>query len=104
MTSVEVCTDSEYVRKGMTEWIQGWVKKGWKTSTKKDVLNKELWEQLLHEESRLKNAGIAVAWKYVKAHIGIPGNERADSIATACADDAKDLRLYRGERSSYPFL
>lgn len=99
--AVEVCTDSEYVRKGMTEWISGWVKKGWKTSTKKDVLNKDLWEQLLHEETRLTKAGIHVTWKYVKGHAGIPGNERADTIATGCADDANDLQLYRGERSSY---
>ena len=51
--SVEVLTDSEYVRKGMAEWIQGWIKKGWKTSTKKDVLNKDLWEQLLAEVTRI---------------------------------------------------
>lgn len=102
--SVEICTDSEYVKKGMTEWIQGWIKKGWKTSTKKDVLNKDLWEQLLHEETRLKNSGVAIAWKYVRGHSGVPGNERADTIATGCADNASHLQLYRGDRSAYTFF
>ena len=104
LRAVEVLTDSEYVRKGITEWISGWVKKGWKTSTKKDVLNKDLWEKLLHEEIRLKNKGIAVTWKYVPAHVGIKGNERADEIATSCADNASHLQLYRGGRTEYPFI
>ena len=109
--SVEICTDSEYVKKGMTEWIRGWIAKGWKTSTKKDVLNKDLWEQLLHEETRLKKSGVTIMWKYVRGHAGIPGNERADTIATSCADmvdvphgDANGLQLFRGERSAYPFF
>jgi len=101
LTAVEVCTDSEYVRKGMSSWIEGWVKKGWKTSTKKDVLNKDLWEALLKEETRLKSSGIAVVWKYVPGHAGVAGNERADEIATACADNASHLQLYRGSRSAY---
>ena len=99
--AVEVCTDSEYVKKGMTEWIDGWIKKGWKTSTKKPVLNQDLWEALKHEEDRLKQEGVHVTWKYVPAHVGIALNERADTIATACADDAKDLQLYRGPKSEY---
>ena len=98
---VEICTDSEYVRKGMTEWINGWVKKGWKTSTKKDVLNRDLWEKLLEEETRVKGAGIQVSWKYVPGHAGVAGNERADEIATACADNASHLQLYRGSREAY---
>ncbi len=103
-TSVEVCTDSEYVRKGMTQWIQGWVKKGWKTSTKKDVLNKDLWEQLLHEATRLTHTGIIVSFKYVQAHVGIVGNERADTIATSCADNASHLQLYRGSKKDYMYI
>jgi ribonuclease HI len=102
--SIEVCTDSEYVRKGMTEWIAGWMKKGWKTSTKKDVLNKDLWEQLHKEETRLKSSSIQVTWKYVPGHAGVKGNERADDIATACADNASHLQLYRGDRALYPFI
>ena len=104
LIAVEVLTDSEYVRKGITEWIGGWIKKGWKTSAKKDVLNKDLWEQLLHEETRLKHSGVTVTWKYVQAHVGIKGNERADTIATECADNASHLQLYRGSRTDYPYL
>ncbi len=102
--SIEICTDSEYVKKGMTEWIKGWIQKGWKTSTKKDVLNRDLWEQLLHEVTRLKDAHVVITWKYVRGHTGIPGNERADAIATGCADNATHLQLYRGEKSAYPFF
>lgn len=104
ITSLEVCTDSEYVKKGMTEWIAGWIKKGWKTSTKKDVLNRDLWEKLLHEDTRLRQSGVAVMWKYVRGHAGIPGNERADTIATGCADNASQLQLYRGGRRDYPYI
>ncbi len=98
---VEVCTDSQYVKKGMTEWIDGWIKKGWIGSTKKPVLNKDLWVALKEEEDRLKKGGVKVLWKYVPAHVGVVMNERADTIATMCADDANDLQLYRGSRSDY---
>jgi ribonuclease HI len=98
---VEVLTDSQYVKKGMTEWIDGWIKKGWKGSTKKPVLNQDLWEMLKKEEDRLKGEGVKVVWTYVQAHVGITMNERADTIATMCADDANNLQLYRGPRSEY---
>ncbi len=103
ITSVEVCTDSQYVKKGMTEWIDGWIKRGWKGSTKKPVLNQDLWEMLKKEEDRLKGEGIKVVWTYVQAHVGITMNERADTIATMCADDANDLQLYRGPKKDYFF-
>ncbi len=98
---VEVCTDSQYVKKGMTEWIDGWIKKGWIGSTKKPVLNKDLWVALKEEEDRLKKGGVKVMWKYVPAHVGVVMNERADTIATMCADDASNLQLYRGSRGGY---
>ena len=101
LTAVEVCTDSQYVKKGMTEWIDGWIKRGWKGSTKKPVLNQDLWEALKKEEDRLKDSGVKVLWKYVPGHRGVRGNERADVIATACADNASNLQLYRGSRSDY---
>jgi ribonuclease HI len=109
VTAVEICTDSEYVKKGMTEWIAGWIKKGWKTSTKKPVLNQDLWEMLYREEKRLKDEGIHMSWTYVKAHVGIPLNERADTIATGYADEmieigASNLQLYRGEKEAYPYF
>lgn len=98
---VEVCTDSQYVKKGMTEWIDGWIKRDWKGSTKKPVLNQDLWQALKKEEDRLKSGGIKIVWKYVPAHVGIALNERADTIATMCADDANDLQLYRGSKNDY---
>jgi ribonuclease HI len=101
LETVEVCTDSQYVKKGMTEWIDGWIKKGWKSSTKKPVLNQDLWEALKKEEDRLKAGGVHVTWKYVPAHVGVVMNERADTIATMCADDANELQLYRGPKSEY---
>lgn len=107
--AVEVCTDSEYVKKGMTEWIKGWIAKGWKTSTKKPVLNQDLWEELHREEGRLKDAGVKVSWTYVPGHAGVPLNERADVIATSCADSvidkgATNLQLYRGPKADYEYL
>ena len=56
------------------------------------------------EEDRLKNSGVKIIWTYVPGHAGVKGNERADEIATACADNASHLQLYRGERSSYPYF
>ena len=103
LTSIEICTDSQYVKKGMTEWIDGWIAKGWKGSTKKPVLNKELWQDLKKEEDRLKKGGVKVTWKYVPAHVGVVMNERADTIATMCADNDSDLELYRGPKSGYTF-
>ena len=107
--AVEVCTDSEYVKKGMTEWIAGWIKRGWVGSTKKPVLNRDLWELLKKEEDRLLALGTSVAWKYVPGHAGVSLNERADVIATSCADSvidrgATNLQLYRGRKEDYTFF
>lgn len=107
--ALEVFTDSEYVKKGMTDWITGWIAKGWKTSTKKPVMNQDLWEELHAEEKRLKDRGVHISWTYVKAHVGIVLNERADTIATSCADSvveqgATNLQLYRGPKSEYPYF
>lgn len=100
LVSVEVCTDSQYVKKGMSEWIDGWIKRGWKGSTKKPVLNQDLWQALKKEEDRLKEDGVKVIWTYVPAHVGVVMNERADTIATMCAD-ASHLQLYRGSKKDY---
>mgnify|MGYP002785383160 CR=1 FL=1 len=74
---VELYTDSEYVKNGITKWITGWKKKDWKTSTGKPVLNQDLWEQLDALNSR------QVQWRYVRGHTGDVGNERCDAIARA---------------------
>jgi ribonuclease HI len=70
-------TDSEYVKNGITKWLPSWKKRGWKTAQGKAVLNQDLWEAL----DELNSAKIQ--WHYVRAHVGHPGNERADAIARA---------------------
>jgi ribonuclease HI len=73
---VSITTDSQYVVKGMTEWIVGWQRKGWVNSKKEPVLNRDLWEQLL-EQSR----NHTIEWKWVRGHAGHPENERCDQLA-----------------------
>ena len=75
---VRVTTDSQYLVKGMTEWIHGWQKKGWKNSKKEEVLNRDLWERLL--ELCRKHQ---VEWAWVRGHAGHPENERCDELARA---------------------
>jgi ribonuclease HI len=75
---VRLTTDSEYVKKGITEWIDGWVRRGWKNSQKKDVANRDLWEQLLEQSRRHQ-----VEWCWVRGHAGHPENERCDELARA---------------------
>jgi ribonuclease HI len=76
---VPLYTDSEYVLKGITEWIKGWKRRGWKNSQGKPVLNQDLWEIL----DDLNHAG--VNWQHVRGHSGVAGNERCDQIARAYA-------------------
>ena len=76
---VTLYTDSEYVKKGITQWIKGWKKKGWKTSEGKPVLNPDLWQTLDQLHSKL------VDWQYVRGHSGNEGNERCDAIARSFA-------------------
>ena len=84
-------TDSEYLRRGITEWLEQWKRRGWKTAARKPVKNEDLWRQL--------DAIVAmqnVEWHWVKGHSGHPGNERADELAnrgveqvlSGCVDEA----------------
>ena len=73
---VRVTTDSEYVKKGMTEWIEAWISRGWKTAGKKPVANRDLWERL-HKLSQKHE----VEWVWVRGHDGHPENERCDELA-----------------------
>jgi ribonuclease HI len=82
---VTLFLDSEYVRKGITEWIHGWKAKGWKTSTKQPVKNAELWQAL---DALVSGAGHRIEWRWVKGHAGDPGNERADALANLGVDRA----------------
>ncbi len=75
---ITIVTDSAYVKNGVTSWIHGWKRNGWKTSNKKPVKNVELWQRL--DEAQ---ASHDVTWEWVKGHAGHPENERADELARA---------------------
>jgi ribonuclease HI len=77
--SITLVTDSEYLRKGITEWIHGWKRRGWMTAAKKPVLNKDLWQTL----DQLNRSDIK--WRYTRGHAGDPDNERCDELAQAYA-------------------
>ncbi|WP_028966185.1 ribonuclease HI [Sphingomonas phyllosphaerae] len=84
---VTLSTDSRYVMDGLTKWIHGWQKNGWKTADKKPVKNADLWQALL-EAARPHR----VDWKWVKGHAGHPENERADRLASDAAVEAGRTR------------
>jgi ribonuclease HI len=77
---VTLSTDSRYVMDGLTKWIHGWMKNGWRTSDKKPVKNAELWQQLLAAAKPHR-----IEWVWVKGHAGHPDNERADKLASDAA-------------------
>jgi len=70
--------DSQYVLKGITEWLAGWKARGWKTAAKQPVKNVDLWQRL---DALVAGAGHRIEWRWVKGHDGDPGNERADALA-----------------------
>ena len=80
--NITLYTDSKYVMDGITKWLLNWKKKGWMTSNKKPVKNKDLWQVL--EESISKHN---IEWRWVKGHAGIPGNEKADELANQGIDE-----------------
>ena len=79
-------TDSQYVRKGITEWISNWKKRGWQTASKQPVKNADLWRRLDTATQRHK-----VDWKWVKGHSGHPENERCDELCRQAATDGPHL-------------
>ena len=80
--SCVIYTDSEYLIKGITQWVKGWKKKGWKTAAGKDVLNQDLWEKLDRLNNQVQGfIKTPVSWQHVKGHSGNIGNERCDTIA-----------------------
>ena len=81
--AVAVYTDSEYVKKGMTEWLRGWKARGWKTADKKPVKNDDLWKALDEAAGRHR-----VTWHWVRGHNGHPENERADELARRGSKEA----------------
>lgn len=83
-SDVTLTTDSQYVRKGITEWIHNWKKNGWKTAAKKDVKNADLWQQI-----DSLSAKHTIRWEWVKGHSGHPENERVDELANRGIDEMK---------------
>lgn len=81
-SKIVMVTDSQYLQKGMTEWIKGWIRRDWKTSGRKPVLNRDLWEKLL-----ALTKGRTVEWKWVKGHAGHEQNERCDQLANLAMDE-----------------
>lgn len=96
--TLAIYTDSTYVIQGITQWIWGWRKKGWKTATGADVLNRDLWEQLAALVSGRGPNG--VDWRWVRGHVGTAGNERCDEIAVAFAMQ-QPPPLYQGPLEGY---
>jgi ribonuclease HI len=96
-------TDSEYLIKGITQWVKGWKKKGWKTAAGKDVLNQDLWEQLDNLDREVQKITQApITWKYVRGHAGNVGNERCDTIARGFSQGRPPQLRSRREKSTLP--
>ncbi len=89
---VIVVTDSQYLVKGMTEWINGWRRKGWLNSKKEAVLNRDLWERLLE-----LSATHHVAWTWIRGHNGHPENERCDELARRAIQEYRQEQATAGE-------
>lgn len=84
--AVTVHTDSQYVQKGMTEWLPNWKRRGWKTADKKPVKNADLWQELEKQVAQHD-----LDWKWVRGHAGDPGNERADELANMGVEQTRTL-------------
>ncbi|HEY8616695.1 ribonuclease HI [Phenylobacterium sp.] len=84
---VELHTDSQYVQKGIHEWIHGWKRRGWKTADGKPVKNDDLWKRL--DAARMRHE---VTWRWVKGHVGHELNERADALARAGLKETLEAR------------
>ncbi|MRW94151.1 ribonuclease HI [Duganella sp. FT80W] len=82
--TVVLHTDSQYVQKGISEWIHGWKARGWKTSTKEPVKNEDLWKALDAAQTMH-----TIEWRWVRGHNGHPGNERADMLANRGVEVAR---------------
>lgn len=81
---VRLVTDSEYVMRGIQEWLPGWKRRGWKTSAKQPVKNADLWQQLDEQVNRHE-----VTWEWVRGHTGHHGNERADQLANRGVEEVR---------------
>ena len=92
--AITLYVDSQYVLKGITEWLPGWKAKGWRTAAKTPVKNVELWQQL---DELVRSGGHRIDWQWVRGHNGDPGNERADALANMGVEVAMGRRKPPGE-------
>jgi ribonuclease HI len=83
--AARIYTDSQYVRRGITEWLPGWKARHWRTADKKPVKNQDLWERL-----EALSAAHQLEWHWVPGHAGVPGNERVDRLANEAIDAQRD--------------
>ncbi len=90
-STLTIVTDSNYVKGGVTGWIHGWKRNGWKTSARKPVKNVDLWQRLDEAQARHN-----ITWEWVKGHNGHPENERADELARAGMEPFKPAKRKRG--------
>ena len=93
-SDVLLTTDSQYLHKGLTEWLAGWKKRGWRTASRQPVKNADLWQNLEAEVARHK-----VRWAWVRGHSGHPENERADRLANRAIDEAQGRVQSQGART-----
>ena len=84
--TVSLHTDSKYLLDGITKWVEGWQRNGWKTAAKKPVKNDDLWRRLIEAMRQHE-----VSWEWVKGHAGDPGNERADALARRGIEEAASV-------------
>jgi ribonuclease HI len=94
-SEVELYTDSAYLINGITKWVWAWQKNNWQTKTKDEVLNVDLWQELLEVSKNKK-----IKWNRISGHSGVPANERCDVIATSFADN-RSVRLFHGNAKDY---
>ena len=87
--AVTLHVDSQYVLKGITEWLPGWKAKGWRTAAKQPVKNVDLWQKL---DALVAGGGHKIDWRWVRGHNGDPGNERADELANRGVEQALGRR------------
>ena len=97
---VAVLTDSTYVIRGIQQWIEGWIRRGWRTASGGEVKNELLWKDLHHLVRDREQRYGKMSWHYTRGHTGIPGNERVDAIAEAKAL-GKRITLYKGSLLKY---
>lgn len=101
---IEIYTDSVYLIRGVTQWMFGWKKRGWKTAANQEVANQDLWVEIDKTlyQLKVKNPNVKLEWYFVKGHSGDPGNERCDALAVAMSKH-EPIEIYKGPASDYHF-